>query len=597
MRRVGKGFSRVKTPLFEGMIVAHQANDVADEGVAGVDVDVVPVAAVEPSIPSPTPTTQPPPPSQELPSTSQVLPTLPPSPIAEPSSPPQQPQPLQPTHDAEISMDLLQTLMESCTALTRRVKNLEQDKIAQALEIIKLNKGGCIQTGGIKELIDVDKDVSIETTKIEKDADDDELELVELKEVVEVVTNAKLMTEVLTAASATITAATLTSALLLLEREKEGKGIMVKEPKPLKKQARIEHDEAYTRELEAELNKNISWDDVIEKVQRKDKEDNDVMRLKNRWKKRKAEHLKERQKVLKRKQSKSRSWMKREELEVLWQLVKERFAFSKNKNFSDDFLLTTLTYMLEKPDDEAQESKDPHKPNRYDTQQAQCTSSINKSYSPTNNSTQQDTLPSTNIHSTSEPSTPTNVHAKENNDNQVEVEFTDLSVHRYEKLLSLPHTILLVQTRRQLATDPKMCMFALTVSTAEPKNIHEAMANSAWIEAMLNWSWKNKKDEDQTVICNTARHVAKDYVQEEGIDFKESFAPVAHLEAIRIFVAYDAHKSFPIYQMDVKTAFLNGPLKEEVYLAQPDGFVDPDHPEKVYPLRKALYGLKQAPRA
>nr|GEV90367.1 copia protein [Tanacetum cinerariifolium] len=85
---------------------------------------------------------------------------------------------------------------------------------------------------------------------------------------------------------------------------------------------------------------------------------------------------------------------------------------------------------------------------------------------------------------------------------------------------------------------------------------------------------------------------AKGYAQEEGIDFEKSFAPVVRLEAVRIFVAYAAHKSFPIYQMDVKTAFLNGPMKEEVYIAQPDGFVDPDHPEKVYRLRKALYGLK-----
>ncbi|GJX96136.1 retrovirus-related pol polyprotein from transposon TNT 1-94 [Tanacetum coccineum] len=84
----------------------------------------------------------------------------------------------------------------------------------------------------------------------------------------------------------------------------------------------------------------------------------------------------------------------------------------------------------------------------------------------------------------------------------------------------------------------------------------------------------------------------------KGIDFERiicsSCSPV---EAVRIFVAYAAHKSFPIYQMDVKTAFLNGPLKEEVYVAQPDGFIDPDHPDKVYRLRKALYGLKQAPRA
>ncbi|GKB66767.1 gag-pol polyprotein [Tanacetum coccineum] len=124
-----------------------------------------------------------------------------------------------------------------------------------------------------------------------------------------------------------------------------------------------------------------------------------------------------------------------------------------------------------------------------------------------------------------------------------------------------------------------MCMFALTVSIVEPKNIKEAMVDSAWIEAM-------QEELHQF-----------DILQEEGIDFEESFAPVARLEAVRIFVAYAAHKSFPFYQMDVKMKFLNGPLKEEVYVAQPNGFVDPDHPEKVYDLRKALYGLKQAPRA
>nr|GEX55125.1 hypothetical protein [Tanacetum cinerariifolium] len=99
------------------------------------------------------------------------------------------------------------------------------------------------------------------------------------------------------------------------------------------------------------------------------------------------------------------------------------------------------------------------------------------------------------------------------------------------------------------------------------------------------------KDETPEVIK------AKGYAQEEGIDFEESFALVSCLEVVWIFVTYAAHKSFPIYQMDVKMAFLNGPLKEEVYVSQLDGFVDPDHPEKVYRLRKALYGLKQAPRA
>ncbi|GKD63144.1 retrovirus-related pol polyprotein from transposon TNT 1-94 [Tanacetum coccineum] len=111
------------------------------------------------------------------------------------------------------------------------------------------------------------------------------------------------------------------------------------------------------------------------------------------------------------------------------------------------------------------------------------------------------------------------------------------------------------------------------------------------------WIWKNKTDAENTVIRNKSRLVAKGYGQEEGIDFEESFAPVTRLEAVIIFVAYTTHKNFSIYKMDVKTAFLNGPLKEEVFVRQSDGFVDPDFPNHVYHLKKALYGLKQAPRA
>nr|GEZ31719.1 hypothetical protein [Tanacetum cinerariifolium] len=363
IRKVGKGFSRVDTPLFEGMIVAQQADDVADEGTAGVDVDVVP-AADKPSIPSPTPTTQPPPLSQELPSTSQVIPTLQPSPIAEPSSPLQQQQPSQPTHDAKISMVLLHTLMETCITLTRKVEALEQDKVAQALEIIqlkqrvkKLERKNKLKVSGLRRLkkvgtaqrvkssgdtvmddvskqgeiianIDADEDVTLKDVadiakevavekdvEIEENADvlsmqDDKLEPTELEEVVEVVTTAKLMTKVVTAASATITAATtpitvvtittapsaarrikgvvirdpeetVTPSIIIHTESKskdKGKGILVEEPKPLKKQAQIEQDEAYTRKLKVELNKNINWDDVIEQVQRKEKEDNVVLR-------------------------------------------------------------------------------------------------------------------------------------------------------------------------------------------------------------------------------------------------------------------------------------------------------------------------------
>ncbi|GKF63026.1 retrovirus-related pol polyprotein from transposon TNT 1-94 [Tanacetum coccineum] len=112
----------------------------------------------------------------------------------------------------------------------------------------------------------------------------------------------------------------------------------------------------------------------------------------------------------------------------------------------------------------------------------------------------------------------------------------------------------------------------------------------------LKWIYKVKLDEYGDVLKNKARLVAKGYGQEEGLDFEESFAPVARLEAIRIFLANTASKNMIVYQMDVKTAFLNGELKEEVYVSQPEGFVDPDRPHHVYHLKKALYGFKQAPR-
>nr|GEZ81828.1 hypothetical protein [Tanacetum cinerariifolium] len=193
--------------------------------------------------------------------------------------------------------------------------------------------------------------------------------------------------------------------------------------------------------------------------------------------------------------------------------------------------------------------------------------------------------------------------------------------HPLEQVIGTPSQS--VRTRRQLESDGEMCMFALTVSRTEPKNIKEAMADSAWIESMqkelhqfdrldvwklvdgplctnvinLKWLRKNKRDEENTVIRNKSRLVAKGYAQNEGVDFEESFAPFARLEAVRLFIVYVAHKSFTVYQMDVKITFLYGPLKEEVYVNQPDGFVDPYHPDKVYRLKKALYGLKQAPRA
>nr|GEV63930.1 retrovirus-related Pol polyprotein from transposon TNT 1-94 [Tanacetum cinerariifolium] len=175
----------------------------------------------------------------------------------------------------------------------------------------------------------------------------------------------------------------------------------------------------------------------------------------------------------------------------------------------------------------------------------------------------------------------------------------------------------------KLSTLPSAFVSWDAVSTTELKNIKEAMLDHSWIESMqdelnqfkrlgvwelvecpvgkniiaVKWIWKNKTDAKNTIIQNKSHLVAKGYVQEEGINFEESFAPVTRLIAVRIFVAYTTQKNFPIYQMDVKTAFLNGTLKEEVFVRHPDGFVDLDFPNHVYHLKKAPYGLKQASRA
>nr|GEW22065.1 hypothetical protein [Tanacetum cinerariifolium] len=208
------------------------------------------------------------------------------------------------------------------------------------------------------------------------------------------------------------------------------------------------------------------------------------------------------------------------------------------------------------------------------------TSSVNKSSSLIDNSKQRDTTAATDIYLQQNQQIQQMQMLRKITIIKQKMNLPIISVHRYEKLLSLPHAIL-----EELHQFDKLQVWEL---------VDKPFGNNV---IKLKWLWKNKKDEDQTVIHNKARLVAKGYAQEEGIDFEESFAQVARLEAVRIFVAYDAHKSFPIYQMDVKTAFLNGPLKEEVYVAQPDGFIDPDHPDKVYQFMKALYRLKQAPRA
>jgi hypothetical protein len=177
-----------------------------------------------------------------------------------------------------------------------------------------------------------------------------------------------------------------------------------------------------------------------------------------------------------------------------------------------------------------------------------------------------------------------------------------------------------IRTRRSFQVHENVLAM---ISQIEPKSIDEAIIYKSWVEAMkeellqfeknevwklvpcppdhsiigTRWVFRNKLDEEGKVIRNKARLVAQGYNQQEGIDYDETFAPVARLEAIRILLAYASHKCFKLFQMDVKSAFLNGFLNEEVYVHQPPGFKDEHKPNHVFKLTKALYGLKQAPRA
>jgi hypothetical protein len=177
-----------------------------------------------------------------------------------------------------------------------------------------------------------------------------------------------------------------------------------------------------------------------------------------------------------------------------------------------------------------------------------------------------------------------------------------------------------VQTRSRLTS---FCEHYSFVSLEEPKKIDDALKDSDWVNAMheeLNnfarnqvwelvkrpknynvigtkWVFRNKQDQDGMVVRNKERLVAKGYTQVEGLDFGETYAPVARLEAIRILLAYACAHNIKLYQMDVKSEFLNGYINELVYVEPPLGFEDDKKPNHVYKLKKALYGLKQAPKA
>ncbi|GKA55178.1 putative ribonuclease H-like domain-containing protein, partial [Tanacetum coccineum] len=186
--------------------------------------------------------------------------------------------------------------------------------------------------------------------------------------------------------------------------------------------------------------------------------------------------------------------------------------------------------------------------------------------------------------------------------------FVDVSPIAKSRIHSIHHT-------SQILRDPKSAVqtrskvekgLAHALVDAMQEELLQFKLQKVWILVDLpkgkraigtKWVYKNKKDKRGVVVRNKARLVALGYRQEEGIDYDEVFAPVARIEAIKIFLAFASYMGFIVYQMDVKSAFLYGTIDEEVYVSQPPGFVDPKHPKKVYKVVKALYGLHQAPRA
>nr|GEY50542.1 putative ribonuclease H-like domain-containing protein [Tanacetum cinerariifolium] len=382
--------------LSTGMLVAQQVDEsvadlndddvpaagIANEGAA--DVNAVLTAVDEPTIPSPTPSTQPPPSSQDQPSTSQIQPTLPQSPQAHLLSPQQQPQPSQ---DTDISMDLLHNLLDTCTTLTRRVENLEQDKITEAGRMIADMDADVDVT-----LKDITKDVALDA-EIEDSADVqgrqaesqaqiyqvnlehadkvlsmqvDEVKPTELQEVMEVVTTTKLITEVVTAASATITVVapqlTIAAALTFTtapSAARRRKGVLISNPKETATPSTIIHSEAKSKDKRKGI---LKLDEEVEELRKHlqimPNDDDDVyteatplalkvpivdyeIHIENNKPYYKIKRADGSHQLYLSFHSMLRNF-DREELEVLWQLVKERFASFKPKNFSDDFLLTTL---------------------------------------------------------------------------------------------------------------------------------------------------------------------------------------------------------------------------------------------------------------
>nr|GEV26834.1 hypothetical protein [Tanacetum cinerariifolium] len=631
-------------------------------------------AAQEPSIPSPTPPTPPTQQPQDLPSTSQVQHTPPQSPQPQP-----QPQPQAQQQAADFPKSLFQKAFDACAALSRRVEHLKYDKVAQALEITKLKskvkrlekekkvrvlKLRRLKKVGTSRRIDTSKDTVMEDASnqgrmiddLDKDDDvtlmDDKKEEKkeeEAKEVVDVVTTAKLIKEVVTVASETFTATSITIFAAEPDPEEEsstvipantkykdkGKGIMVEEPKPLKKKQHVEMDENYARKLHVELNKDIDWDVAIEHVKQKAKEDpavqryqvmkkmpqteararkNIIMYLKNiagfrldyfkgisyddirpifeakfnsniEFLLMTKEHMKEEeiralqsinetpaQKAAKRRKlNEEVEDLKRRKLNEMWSLnILDYFKgmsyddirpiFESKFNSNIEFLLKTKEQMKE------EESRALQSINETPTQKASKRRKLNEEVEDLKR----------------------NLEIVPDEDDDIYTEATPLArkiPHKLQENTKFPLSGFGSYPSSKAKEDKsqrlsKLSIFLLLISNGTQKLV-QALKDPSWVEAMqdellqfklLNvwtlvdlpkdkwaigtkWVFRNKKDERGIVIKNKARLVAQGHTQEKGIDYDEVFAPIARIEAIRLFMAYASFKDFVVYQIDAPRAW------------------------------------------
>nr|GEW09654.1 hypothetical protein [Tanacetum cinerariifolium] len=548
MRIVGKGFSRVETPLFEGMLVEqeideggdveeHVENVTAGDTAQGDDTAAykeVSTISQEPSIPSPTPPTPPPQPPQDLPLTSHIQHTPLQSPQAQPLTQPQ------PQQIADFPMNLLQEALDACASLTRRVEHLEYDKVAQALEIQKFKKRvKKLEKGNKGRIIDeMDKDDVValmddkEEDKEDKEAKEDEP--AKVQEVVDVVTTTKVAAAPSRRRKGVVIRdseeESTTSSIIPAETKSKdkGKGILLK----AKEDPAVQIYQAIKRkpQTEAQARKNM------------------MMYLKN---------------VV----GFRLDYFKGMSYDDIRPIIEAKF----NSNIK--FLLKT------KEQTEEEESRALQMRLRVEEESEislELLRKVIRSFPP---------APAVQV---------LVVLAGTPSSTIIDQDALSTSYSPSSSIVQPPISHQGVATGPTIKDDP----FAQADNDPfRPKNVKTAVDEACWFESMQEEIHELDLLQYGDFLKSKARLVVKGYRQEEGMNFEESFAPVTRIEDIRIFIENAASKNMIIYHMDVKTTFLNGELKEEVHVSQPEGFINLDHPTHVYRLKKALYGLKQAPRA